>query len=237
MPPSFQQTTTRAVWVCVTAVLVGFYLPWIRIDLRGPGKPAPHKPPVWARQRQPEQRPASELDRMLNEAFRGLSHGSRELVGKIREARQLNGAQIPRFVNSETSKTAMALAEHFSRKRERLGLKSYLVYLLPVIALLLGFLAMRWTGRVVAALIAVVAFGVAGEGSWQLLIVNAKPSIIWIWIGPGLWLSMTGYASLGLTAIARVIPAQAEALLLRLIPATPQTSPADVTPSGSAPAE
>jgi hypothetical protein len=63
----------------------------------------------------------------------------------------------------------MLLVERFTKKSEHIGLKSYAVYALPVLAWIAGLILLRWgQRRLVAAPVGLVCGAVAGVGAWQL---------------------------------------------------------------------
>ena len=191
-----------AVWVSVAATGIGFVLPWARIDLREPGLVKQ------VRGNLPASDTLSGLTKDLGRITATIRRGAQTITGDLPTLadipKQVSGIQIPQMANQKNAQTALALTELFTGKQERIGLKSYAVYLLPGIALVCGLL-MTFIGRQrlvpwgVAGLCAVIA----GVGFWKLLTTNLSSLMVAITIGPGLWLSLWAYV--GLAAAASLI--------------------------------
>lgn len=186
-------------WLSVLAAVIGFVRPWAKIDLREP---------ALARQLQEVAG--------LSGALGGVKHQIGRIAVKVRRGaetitgdlpsladlpREVSGAQIPQMANQKNAQVVMALAELLTKTRQRLGLKSYAVYLAPglavIVALLLTVLGSR---PIVAWAIALVCGAVTGLGCWKLLTTNTQSLFIAITIGPGLWLSLGAYAGLAVSA-------------------------------------
>ena len=194
-----RRVVIAVIWMSVTATLVGFFLPWARIDVREPS----------AVKRLKKTGP-------VGDALSGLTEGMGRVTVKIRRGtetitgelprlsdipREVSGVQIPQLANQQNTQVAIALLEQFSQQREQIGLKSYAVCLIPGIALLCGFLVTRWGHRAVVALgSALLCAAIAGVGFWKLLTTNTQALFVAITIGPGLWLSLWAYVVLGVAA-------------------------------------
>lgn len=190
------------VWVSVIASGVGFVLPWASIQTGAlPGQ----------------------VNQALNET--GLDGLTKELSGKISRVTlqfkrgaetitgdlpdlsklpsQVNGPDIPTFVNRKDNAVAIALAEMLTGQRD-ISKKSYAVYLVPGLALFFGLL-LTALGRMPVAcwVITAVCAAVAGAGFWKLLTTNTQSLMVAITIGPGLWLSLWAYV--GLAACAAIL--------------------------------
>jgi len=188
------------------AAVVGFYLPWARIDL--------HEPDV-LRQLQDTipfggvlETVTQRVGRIAVKVTRGAETVTGELPRLADIPKTVSGAAIPQMVNREQAKVAMALVELLTKTRQRLGFKSYAVYLLPVLALLGGALII-WLGRrpPIAWGVALLCGGIAAVGFWKLLTTNTRTLFIAITIGPGLWLSLWAYAGLAAAAALCAIAA------------------------------
>jgi len=187
------------VWVSVSAAIVGFFLPWARIDL--------HEPQLVKQLREAS---------LLGDAVSGLTRNLSRVTVKIRRGaetitgdlpsladipKQVSGADIPKFANAQHAQVAVALAELLTRRRQPIGTESYAVYLVPGIALLCGcLLTLLGRAPAVAAGTALVCAGIAGVGFWTLLTTNTTTLFVAITIGPGLWLSLWAHAGLALSA-------------------------------------
>lgn len=197
------------VWLGVGLAVVGFCLPWARIDVRATG--------VLTRLQGAASRDdlfggiADRLGRVTVTVRRGGEAVTGDLGFLSELPRQVSGAQIPRLANQEQVKAAMALFEVFGVAPARLGLRSYAVYGVPAAALLCGLLL------IVAGDRAAVAWGVAagcaaaaGVGWWKLITLKADAAPIAVTIGSGLWLSVWAYALLAVAASLCALRAEAK---------------------------
>ena len=177
-------------WLSISATVVGFFLPWARIDVRESAS--------------------------LRDTVGGLTKGLGRVTVKIRRGtetiagdlpslsdipKQVSGAQIPQMANEERAQVTMALVELFTQTRQHLGAKSYAVYLVPGITVLCGVLLAFLNDQLaVTAGIAGCCAAIAGFGSWKLLTTNTQTLFVAITIGEGLWLSLWGYVGLAIAA-------------------------------------
>jgi len=183
----------------VGAAVIGFVLPWARIDLREPTLVKQVRGSL------PASDTLSGLTKDLGRITATIRRGAQTITGDLPTLtdipKEVSGIQIPRLANQKNAQTAIALMEVFTGKQEHIGLKSYAVYLLPGIALLCGLL-LTFLGRQrlvpwsVAGLCAVIA----AAGFWKLLTTNTQALMVAITIGPGLWLSLWAYVGLAVTA-------------------------------------
>jgi hypothetical protein len=190
-----KQMALKLVYVGVLMTLIGFFLPWARIDLKAPGV----------------------MDQISKtEAGSKVTAGMGKLLGKVKETvgkvtdqlpgeipKQVSGFQVPQLANQENTQVAIAIMELLTGQNQNIGLKSYGVYVLPGLAVLLGLLLTSLGGKpaVVLSSTAVAAL-VAGGGFFKLLTANTEALFIAVTIGSGLWLSLTGY---GLIAVGGAI--------------------------------
>ena len=215
-----------AAQACVALVVVCFFLPWVHVSL-AKAKQKPQQARHWW---QPKPKPANKLDYYLNETMKGIGHGTKGLDAVLADGsgvpRRISGVRIPQLVNSNHSKTMMQLVEMFTHKKEHLGVKSYLVYALPGLALLLGALltkfgALRWVSLSVVAL----CLAVAAEGVWQLLTIKMEAPVIAIRFAAGLWLSLLGYVGIAFGAAGMVWPRLLGSLGTKIAALRPHASP------------
>ena len=187
------------VWVGVGAAAAGFVMPWAYLDMREPSV-LKHVRQVAG---QPEvvqgltKRFGEQLGKITATIHRGTETVTGELPSLSDIPRQVSGIQIPPLANQPHAKVATAIVELLMNERQHVGMKSYLVYLLPGLALVSGWL-LTFLGRLRAVAIgtAVLCAAVAGVGFWKLLTTNTTVLFIAITIGPGLWLSLWGYAAI-----------------------------------------
>jgi hypothetical protein len=191
-------------WLSVTGALVGFFLPWAHISLREP---------ELARQVQHAvegQGLLGDLTEALGRVTVQVRRGAQTITGELPTLseipKQVSGVEVPRLANQKNAQVAAALFELLTNTRQRLGAKSYAVYLVPGVALLCGLLlSLLGSRRPVALGIAVVCAGVAGLGFWKLLTTNTQALFAAITIGRGLWLSLWAYAGLAVSALLMMV--------------------------------
>lgn len=195
--PLLQRLLLGVAWISTAAAVVGFVLPWATIHLDTP-----------VARLEEAARASGVLDRLaqgLGKVTVTIQRGTETVTGELPSLSdiptQVSGAQIPQMVQGERAKVAIALFELFTQQRQRLGLKSYAVYVLPGLALVFGLLLTRFGDRRVVAMgVASGSAVIAGLGLWKLLTVNTDALFVAITIGPGLWLSMWAYIGLAIAA-------------------------------------
>ncbi len=196
-----RQRAARIVWCGVAAVVAGFFLPWVHLELipsktvRRPAPPKASKPPP-SRSRTH----MTDFDRALTDAGRQITFAIRDTV---RVPKDITGVMIPKLANAEASNTAMQLGELFTHKREHIGAKSYAVYALPLLAVLVGLLLRTVGDRLpVSLLLAVCCLAVAGVGAWKLLTTHVQSMGMVVKFAIGLWASLAAYVVLAVGAVA-----------------------------------
>ncbi len=117
---------------------------------------------------------------------------------------KISGFQIPLLANRRNVKVVANLAKIFTKKDEQAGLKSWAVYLVPVLAVLFAWLISAYgKKKPVAIAVTVLSISIAGCGFYKLLTTNTRASFA-IDIGIGLWLSLSVYAALAFIAASGI---------------------------------
>lgn len=191
-----------AVWVSVSAPLVGFVMPWAYLEVHEPELARQLRT---ATEATPVRDTLSGLFKDVGRITATIRRGTEQMTGELPSLadlpRQVSGVDVPRLANDPNTQMAMALAEVLTGERQQLGMKSYAVYLLPGIALVCGVLV-TLLGRQpqvsfgVAALSAVIA----AIGFWKLLTTELQAPFVAIRIEQGLWVSLWGYVALAVAA-------------------------------------
>ncbi|PIQ83156.1 MAG: hypothetical protein COV75_09090 [Candidatus Omnitrophica bacterium CG11_big_fil_rev_8_21_14_0_20_63_9] len=180
---------TQLIWSCVAAILIGFFLPWAKAELREPklfGKIS------------------SGMKRSLNQSAGRSARkagSTPKTSGLATIPTKMSGFQIPILANRHQAKTALALVKVFTKKDEYLEAKSWGVYVVPALALLCGWLMTIYQQkRPILLAVGVVCAAIAVGGTWRLLTLDTK-SMLGIGICSGLWLTLAGYAGLAGAAL------------------------------------
>lgn len=190
------------VWVSVAAALRGFVMPWAHLDVKyrkvtGAIGEATQSVPLGDLLG----RLAKKVGRVSVTVKRGAETVTGELPDLSKIPTQVSGADIPRLARQQDVKVALALAEMLTGERE-FGAKTWLVYLVPGLALVVGvLLTLGGQWRLVCAAAGVFCVGIAGFASWKLSTTPTDALLVAITIGPGLWLSCWAYAGLGAAAL------------------------------------
>lgn len=188
------------VWAGALAVVAGFFLPWALIDVREAGvvRQLRQAAPIGGT----IEGVGRDLGRIAVRVRRGAETVTGELPSLEEIPRQVSGVQIPRLANDERAQLAVALVELLTDTRQHLGMKSFLVYLLPGLAIGCAILLALFGRRPAVALgVSLLCALIAGAGFWKLLTADTEALFIAITIGPGLWLSLWAYAALAVLAL------------------------------------
>jgi hypothetical protein len=195
----FQHTPRALTVISMAAAVAGFWLPWARIDLREPDviQQLRETTPLGGALDTLKQK----VGRITVTVKRGAETLTGDLPGLADIPKTVSGAAIPRMVDQEQAKVAVALLELLTNTRQHVGLKRYAVYLVPGLALLGGVLVIGLGHRPpIAWGAALLCGGIAAVGFWKLLTTNTRTLFIAITIGQGLWLSLWAYVGLAVAA-------------------------------------
>lgn len=189
-------------WLGVVGAAAGFFLPWALLDVKYKGvtgslNQVTQGTPLAGLTK----RLTKEVGRVTLKVKRGAGVVTGELPDLSKIPTQVSGFEIPQFANRADAKVVLALAEVLTGQQQ-LGAKSYVVYLLPGLALIgVVFATLLKRVRVVCALLGLVCVAVAGAGFYKLLTVKTDTLLVAITFGRGLWLSLWSYVGIGLAAI------------------------------------
>ncbi len=124
-------------------------------------------------------------------------------LGDIEIKTQVTGYNVPRMVNSDTSKVALSLAQIMFKSTEGLTWKSYMVYVLPVSAVLCVFLVIVGMKNKIALIVAfLVSAGLSLVGLYNLHTMDLGTIAIKVTITYGLWNTL--YAFLFIAGVTGV---------------------------------
>ena len=200
------------VWGSVIAVTVGFFLPWAQVDanarpVTGPLGRFLHGGSL--------QEAASKLSKRVGKIVIHVQRGTETITGELPDfsklPTQISGWQIPQFAHRQDIAAMLALTQLVTGK-EALGAKSYLVMLVPLLALCCGLLVTFGERRpLISGTAALVALAVGVAGWWKLSTVTQQATMVAVSIGLGLWLSVWAYLVLGVAGLCVAISPRATA--------------------------
>ena len=127
-------------------------------------------------------------------------------IGDIKIKTMVTGYSIPTMINQKKSKVAISLMQIMFKSVENLDIKSYLVYLLPIFAIICAILAVlgqKMKLYIIAML--VISGTIAIAGLYNLLTMNVSSVAVKITIGKGLWLTMYSFLIICLTSAVWLI--------------------------------
>jgi len=115
-------------------------------------------------------------------------------MGDIKIKTVVTGYSIPGMVNNKTSKVALSLAQVLFKSVDGLGWKSYLVYLLPVFAVVCAILAVIGLKQNLAIIpMGLIGGVIAVAGLYNLYTMNINNLMVKISIAKGLWNTMYAF--------------------------------------------
>ena len=204
------QNRRGAAIICAALAVFCFFLPWVRLSPPPPKHGNAKAPKTHQQAIDGKNGRIRNLSGAVDEIFAGLTTGTRQIARKFSGIPpRISGFRIPLVANSRVSKNVMELVESFSKKKENVGLKSWAVYALPVLAVLLGALLMREPVDFrIALLVATVGLIVSVGGVLQLLTLDLTNDFVKVDFDYGLWLSLAAYCGLALTALKEMFDAR-----------------------------
>jgi hypothetical protein len=127
-------------------------------------------------------------------------------MGDIEIRTAVSGYQVPKMVNEKTSKVALSLVQVFFKDAEGIDKKSYLVYLLPLFAIICSLLAvLGMKNKIYIIVMAVIGGAISIGGLYNLLTMDVSNMIVEISIAKGLWCTMYAYLAISLAGIAWLV--------------------------------
>lgn len=127
-------------------------------------------------------------------------------LGDIEIKTAVSGYQIPKMVNDKTSKVALSLVQVFFKDAEDIDKKSYLVYLIPLFAIICALLAaFGLKNKIYVIIMAVIGGAISIGGLYNLLTMDISNMIVKISIAKGLWYTMYAYLAISLAGIAWLV--------------------------------
>ncbi len=176
----------KGVWLVALAVVGAFFLPWVGVTA--------------------DAFRAFEVARQkgFGDMLGGFEQQLRTQTQGLQTAASIraSGFDIPRLVNTQDSRMALAWVGMFTSKTEGLEWKSYAVYVFPVLALLLALLHQLIPRPLARIVIAAVAAAVAAGTFYKLTHLPLESWVTQTKIGWGMWITISAYAVLALCALS-----------------------------------
>ena len=118
----------------------------------------------------------------------------------------VSGYKIPGMVNSQTSKVALSAVEILSKSTSGLDRKSYLVYLLPLLGIVCGILALAGLKNRACIIILLVISGIVGiAGFYNLSTADLASVAVKVDILSGLWNTIYAFLFIFLAGIVWLV--------------------------------
>ena len=197
-----RRLAVAAAWGCAALAVVGFFQPWVYLDVREPSLVRQ------LRTTAPVQGALRGLTKDVSRITATIQRGAKTIsanipLGSLNDIpRQLSGAQIPQLANSDQAQLGLAVMAIITGKSQDVGRQSYAVYALPLLALLAAAVVTAMARPLAAWIVAGVCAAVGLGGLIKLATTPLASPILAVTIGPGLWMSLWAYV--GLAAAAAV---------------------------------
>jgi len=180
------------IYLSVVTTGIGLWMPWAKIE--------------WRTMRLQEKLADSGLGQMTiliregDKTFELNDRVLRDLPSLVR------GYEIPRLANAQHTQFALGIAALLGDVPKDIGAKSYLVFLVPPLAILFGSLLI-WAGsrHALSAGIGITCGVLAGLGAWKILTLDLSFSIAEIHLGLGVWAMIAAFCGLCLAGCSSVL--------------------------------
>jgi len=127
-------------------------------------------------------------------------------LGDVKVKMAVSGYDVPVMVNNKTSKVAISLMEILTRSKKNLELKSYLVYLLPILGIVCAVLAVGGLKNKILVIIMLALSGVISiAGLYNLSTINISNIAVQVTIEKGLWYTMYSFLFIFLVGITWLV--------------------------------
>jgi len=129
------------------------------------------------------------------------------LTGKRQEGiAAISGFQIPVMANSDESRLIISVAKIFFPNVTDADKKSFLVWVIPILAMLILFLDrqygnIRWVDLAYGVMGAMIFFVV----TYKVMTTDLDKVVLQVGIGIGLWLILFGYLGMGISGINKFL--------------------------------
>jgi hypothetical protein len=180
------------VWVSAAVAVVAFFRPWISIDVSDAVTQGASLEAL-----------VKQVTEQVGPVSITMQQGSKTVTTNLADLgsmpTRLTGAQIPKVAHRPDGQMMLTVIEDIRNERELIA-KSWLVYAVPVLAVLCAvFLTLGYRWQQLTGSMALACLGFAAAGLWKLHISGAQV------LGNfhaehGLWMSCWAYFGLGVAA-------------------------------------
>jgi hypothetical protein len=181
-------------------IVVSFFMPWARVSVSIAGISKKLTDVISGEKLQDTPiagKAAKELEK-ITDAITGF--------GDIDIKTTVSGYNIPQMVNNRTSKAALSIAQILSKSTSGLEQKIYLVYLLPLLGIVCGILAIIGLKSKSWIIIMLVISGIVGiAGLYNLSTANLVHVAVKVDIMSGLWNTMYAFLFIFLSGVAWLV--------------------------------
>ena len=180
-------------------IVISFFLPWAKVSVSVVG--ASRELTGTARTTLKDSPTARKWLDKLEKATDAVSS-----YGDVGVNTQVSGYDIPVLVNNKSSKVAISAAQIMFKSAENLDMKSYLVYLLPILGILCAVASvLGQKNKLYIIVMILVAGAVSLVGLYNLYTVNLGSLAAKVIIMNGLWFTMYGFLLISFAGIGWLV--------------------------------
>jgi len=119
--------------------------------------------------------------------------------------RNISAYDVPVLANGPDSRLIISIIKIFKPQITDADKKSYLIWGVPVLALLLLLLSLIFAGnRWVNLAIGIIGVVIFAVGAYKINAINLNKLALPVRIGSGLWMSLWGYLGMGLSSLGNL---------------------------------
>jgi hypothetical protein len=173
--------------IAAAVIIAAFFMPWAKVDVSvtGVSKELASGAEGTVGKLPLGKKVISDIDKVTSAI---------DDLGGVNIQTKVSGYNIPNLVNNKTSKVALSLAEILFKSVKDLDLKSYLVYLLPLLAIACVLLALLGAKNKAYLIIMVIISGAVSIGGlYNINTMDTGSLAVKISIERGMWYTMYAF--------------------------------------------
>jgi len=114
----------------------------------------------------------------------------------------ISGAEIPILANSDESRLIISIAKIFYPRVTNVDKKSFLVLIVPILAIIIFLLALKLSkNKLTNLLIGIIGIGIFAFTLYKIQSTDLDKLVLQIKIGIGMWMILYAYLAIGLVSI------------------------------------